>query len=136
MIVLDILHEYGLSLPSDVRSSQCRRTKFELDLAYLDERVDIEPMGAKWHSNQPPTPRRRRAVPCPEAIGWTIVPVLWNEAIHHSVGRGRPRSFRAGLMRCTPINRGTCSGTARPSPELDVDGPAPGDAGVADDVEG
>jgi hypothetical protein len=82
VIVYDIIREYGLAKPTRrplvaVPPDQ----KFELDLAYLDRKIDIEAMGAQWHSTA--TQRRedeyRRRVL--SAIGWIIVEVWWDEAI-------------------------------------------------------
>jgi hypothetical protein len=83
VIVLDIIREYGLAMPQrrplvDAPPDQM----FELDLAYLDRKVDIEAMGAKWHTTT--TQRRedeyRRRVL--SSMGWLIVEVGWDEAIH------------------------------------------------------
>lgn len=83
VIVLDVLREYGLPLP-------LRRPlvavppdrKFELDLAYLDRLIDIEPMGEKWHA----TAQQRRADAERRTVlgarGWQVVPVFWDEAVH------------------------------------------------------
>jgi hypothetical protein len=83
VIVLDILRQFGLPLPLRrpllfVPPDQ----KFELDLAYMDQLIDIEPMGDKWHS----TARQRRydaeRVRVLESLGWQVVPVRWAEAVH------------------------------------------------------
>lgn len=83
VIVLDIIREAGLPLPERrplvaVPPDQ----KYELDLAYVDLKIDIEAMSDKWHS----TPRQRRADAerrhVLESLGWIIVEVWWHEAIH------------------------------------------------------
>lgn len=83
VIVLDILREYGLPLPMRrplvaVPPDQ----KFELDLAYVDKLIDIEPMGEKWHATRRQRQRdaERRAVL--GALGWEIIPVFWDEAVN------------------------------------------------------
>jgi putative AbiEi antitoxin of type IV toxin-antitoxin system len=83
VIVLDILREYGLPLP--VRRPLVRVPPdhvFELDLAYMQHKVDIEPMGEKWHSTARQVRQdaeRRRVL---EPLAWIIVPVWWDQAIH------------------------------------------------------
>lgn len=83
VIVLDILRDAGLPLPLrrplvSVPPDQ----KFELDLAYMDEKIDIEPMGEKFHGTrhqQAGDAERRRVLP---SHGWLIVEVRWHEAIN------------------------------------------------------
>ena len=83
VIVLDVLREHGLALP--VRRPLLAvppDRKFELDLAYMAQLIDIEPMGEKWHATvrqRREDAERRRIL---EAIGWQVVPVYWNEAVH------------------------------------------------------
>ncbi len=83
VIVLDILREHGLPLP--VRRPLVAvppDQKFELDLAYLAEKIDIEPMGEKWHATahqRRADAERRRIL---ETLGWIIIEVWWDEAIH------------------------------------------------------
>jgi hypothetical protein len=83
VIVTSILDEFGL--PRPVRRPIVAvppDQKFELDLAYLDLKIDIEAMGARWHSTARQRRRdaeRRRDL---EALGWIIVEVWWADAIH------------------------------------------------------
>jgi hypothetical protein len=82
VIVLDILRSAGLPLPTrrplvDVGNGR----KFELDLAYPHEHVDIEPKGRRWHS----TARQRRQDAEREHVlraqGWAIIDVWWEQAM-------------------------------------------------------
>ncbi|MBA3654722.1 MAG: type IV toxin-antitoxin system AbiEi family antitoxin domain-containing protein [Actinobacteria bacterium] len=82
VIVYDIIREYGLRQPVrrllvPVPPDQ----KFELDLAYENELVAVEPMGRKWHrtASQVRNDALRRAAL--ESIGWSVVPVFWPEAV-------------------------------------------------------
>ena len=83
VIVLDILREYGLPMPirRPLVTVPPDRT-FELDLAYLAPKIDIEPMGKKWHST---TTQRRADADRRRVLGahaWTIIEVWWDEAIY------------------------------------------------------
>ncbi|HZN16142.1 MAG TPA: hypothetical protein VFB78_17880 [Acidimicrobiales bacterium] len=83
VIVLDILREYGLELPERRPLLRLPPDRvFELDLAYMHDKVDIEPMGEKWHATarqRRDDAERRRLL---AAIGWTVVDVWWQEAMH------------------------------------------------------
>jgi len=100
VIVLDILRDAGLPLP--VRRPLVAIPpdyKFELDLAYMDLLIDIEPMGAKWHStaSQRRQDAERRKVL--ESVGWLIVPVDWHEAVFMpEVTVARVRAARSARM--------------------------------------
>lgn len=82
VIVLDIIREHDLPLP--IRRPLLAvppDQKFELDLAYLDAKVDIEPMGKKWHSTATQKrldEERRRTL---AGLGWTVVEIYWEEAM-------------------------------------------------------
>jgi hypothetical protein len=82
VIVGDILREAGVELPvRRLLLSVPPDQKFELDLAYPDLRIDIEPMGDKWHSTasqRRADAERRRVL---QAIGWLVVDVSWHDAI-------------------------------------------------------
>ncbi|HZN13720.1 MAG TPA: hypothetical protein VFB78_05595 [Acidimicrobiales bacterium] len=110
VIVLDIIREFGLPLPIRRPLVVVDNDEFfELDLAYVDEMIDIEPSGDRWHS----TARQRAADARRQRIlgshGWTIVDVHWTPAIHHpatvaaeiraALHSGR---IRAGSARVNP----------------------------------
>jgi hypothetical protein len=83
VIVGSILREYDIVLPERrVLVGVPPDQKFELDLAYVDRKVDIEAMGEKWHS----TTRQRRADAerrrVLSSVGWSIVEVWWDQAMH------------------------------------------------------
>jgi hypothetical protein len=82
VIVLSILRDAGLPLPARrplvaVPPDQ----KYELDLAYVDLKIDIEAMGRKWHAS--PRQRRRDAERrrLLESLGWTVIEVWWGDAV-------------------------------------------------------
>jgi len=87
VIVFDILRQFGLPLP--VRNYVVCLDGVpvaELDLAYPDALVDVEAMGAKWHSTRRQRERddERRALL--RALGWDVVEVEWEPAIYRPEG--------------------------------------------------
>jgi hypothetical protein len=102
VIVFDIIRSAGLDLP--IRRPLVAvppDQKFELDLAYVERKIDIEAMGDEWHS----TPRQRRRDAerrCVlEALGWIIIEVWWTDAIFH------PENVVAAVR--TALLSGSCS---------------------------
>jgi hypothetical protein len=83
VIVFDILREAGIRLP--IRRplvSVPPDQKFELDLAYVQEKIDLEPMGSKWHST-----RQQRAIDAERrrvlgGLGWDVIPIFHDEAMN------------------------------------------------------
>ena len=97
VIVLDILRGCGLPLP--VRRPIVAippDEKFELDLAYLDQKIDIEPMGKKWHTTLAQRRRDAERRVVLGGLGWIIVEVWWDQALNapEEVG-GRVRAALA-----------------------------------------
>ena len=104
VIVLDILREYGLPLP--VRRPLVAvppDRKFELDLAYLDRLVDIEPMGAALAQHGPPASPRRRAPRDPRVVRLASRARLLARGHRHAVSRRPPRRGRLPRRFCVEM---------------------------------
>ena len=81
--MLDVLRQYGL--PTPVRNYVVRVNGVgvaELDLAYVDEMIDLEANGAKWHTTrrQRQHDAERRAIL--EALGWDVQDFDYDEVVY------------------------------------------------------
>jgi hypothetical protein len=83
VMMLDVLRQYGL--PTPVRNYVVKVhgvSVAELDLAYVDQMVDLEANGAKWHttSRQRKRDAERRAIL--ETLGWDVQDFDYDEVVY------------------------------------------------------
>ena len=90
VISLDVLREFDFPMPHRrypvVVDGQIVA---EIDLAYPEPKVAIEPNGEKWHSTRRARKRDAERAVVLRALGWTIVDADWDEVVH------RPWDFAA-----------------------------------------
>src|SRR5437763_2398879 len=101
VMTLDVLRQYGLPMP--VRNYVVKAHGVpvaELDLAYVDEMIDLEPNGAKWHTTRRQRQRdaERRAIL--EALGWDVQDFDYDEVVYTpEVTAARVRTLLCGSAR-------------------------------------
>jgi hypothetical protein len=84
VILLDVVRESGLPMPMrNVPVVVDGVVVAEADLCYPDKMVDLEAMGAKWHSTRAAVKRDREKFALMRSVGWNVLEFGWNEVVHH-----------------------------------------------------
>lgn len=85
VMTLDLMLESGFPMP--VRRHPVRdeigQIVAELDLAYPEKMVAIEPGGAKWHSTEAQVRRDNERRERLRALGWRFVEPTWDQVVNH-----------------------------------------------------
>ena len=85
VMTLDLMLESGFPMP--VRRFPVRDETglivAELDLAYPEGMVGVEPGGAKWHSTEAQVRRDEERKALLRRLGWYIVDLTWDMVVHH-----------------------------------------------------
>src|SRR5437763_9962466 len=82
VMMLDVLRQYGLPMP--VRNYVVKVAGVpvaELDLAYVDEMIDLEANGAKWHTTRRQRQRDAARRVMLEALGWNVQEFGYDEVV-------------------------------------------------------
>jgi hypothetical protein len=101
VMMLDVLRQYGLPMP--VRNYVVMVDGVpvaELDLGYVDEMIDLEANGAKWHTTRRQRQRdaERRAIL--ETLGWDVQDFDYDEVVYTpEVTAARVRTLLCGSVR-------------------------------------
>ena len=99
--MLDVLRQYGLPMP--IRNYVVKMHGVpvaELDLAYVDEMIDLEANGDKWHTTRRQRKRdaERRAIL--ETLGWDVQDFGYDEVVYTpEVTAARVRTLLCGSVR-------------------------------------
>jgi hypothetical protein len=85
VMTLDLMLESGFPMP--VRRHPVRDETglivAELDLAYPEKMVGIEPGGDKWHSTEAQVRRDEERKVLLRRLGWNITDLTWDMVVHH-----------------------------------------------------
>jgi hypothetical protein len=101
VMMLDVLRQCGLPMP--VRNYVVMVDGVpvaELDLAYVDEMIDLEANGAKWHTTRRQRQRdaERRAIL--ETLGWDVQDFDYDEVVYTpEITAARVRTLLCGSAR-------------------------------------
>jgi hypothetical protein len=104
VMMLDVLRRYGLPMP--VRNHVVKVEGVpvaELDLAYVDEMIDLEANGAKWHTTRRQRQRdaERRAIL--ETLGWDVQDFDYDEVVYRpEYAAARVRTLLCGSSTALP----------------------------------
>ena len=99
--MLDVVRQFGLPMP--VRNHVVMVDGVpvaELDLAYVDEMIDLEANGAKWHTTRRQRQRdaERRAIL--ETLGWDVQDFDCDEVVYTpEITGARVRTLLCGSAR-------------------------------------
>jgi hypothetical protein len=100
VMLLDVIRQFELPMP--VRNyivSIDATTKYELDLAYPDQLVDLEANGAKWHSTRRQQKRDAERRAALRALGWHIEDFEYDEVVYQpEFAAARIRAVLCGFV--------------------------------------
>jgi hypothetical protein len=103
VMTLDLMLESGFPMP--VRRHPVRDETglivAELDLAYPEKMVGIEPGGDKWHSTEAQVRRDEERKAMLRRLGWDITDVTWDMVVHHP--QLAVAAIRAALCRSSRV---------------------------------
>ena len=85
VITGDVLREFGFPTPHRrfPVPDESGRIVAEIDLAFPDEMVAVEPNGEKWHSTRRARIRDVERIALLRRLGWNVVEGTWDEIVHH-----------------------------------------------------